>query len=57
MAITVWAKGKFADGWKDSYEAGGVMLMCILCAHQLYHVLTLRNRSNTVPGTAEESTL
>jgi hypothetical protein len=30
MAITVWGKGKFTNGLKDSKEGGRVLMVCVL---------------------------
>jgi len=34
MAITVWARGKSTNEWKDSNE-GGQVIMCVLGGHRL----------------------
>jgi hypothetical protein len=34
IALTVWARGKFINGWKDTKKVGSVLLMmCILDGH------------------------
>jgi hypothetical protein len=35
VTITVCAKGKLTNGWKDSKDGGRVVLMCVLGDHRL----------------------
>jgi hypothetical protein len=52
MAITVRARGKFRNGWKDSKESERE-LMCVLRGHQLQHVLGTRGISISVSETTK----